>query len=137
MAQWEPDASFQDPFRLQQQMRNNAEQAYHSILGSAQHETETPMANATRRIVQVFIADPNENVPLDQSVLYKVDQKLTDATDAELYFEIPIKELLDKHNANRVKILDKDATRKAGKDVFLDVVKIRDLKMVVVNVAQF
>jgi hypothetical protein len=96
-----------------------------------------PNTECTRRYVQVFIADPNENVPLAESVLYKGDQKLTDLTDTELYFEVPMAEILKTHNGKRVCWTDKDATKKAGKDVFLDPVKIRDLKMVVVTIAQF
>ncbi len=92
---------------------------------------------SSRRIVQVFIADPDINVPLDDALLHKSEPKFTDATDQELYFEVPIVELLKAHNEKRKAWLDKDATRKAGKDVFLEPAKIRDLKMVVVNVAQF
>lgn len=98
----------------------------------------TSMPNQTqRRYVQVFIADPNENVPLEESVLYKGDQKLTDLTDTELFFEVPIAETLKAHNEKRVKWLDKEASKRAGKDVTLDAVKIRDLKMVVVTIAAF
>lgn len=110
---------------------NMANQQQHII----QSQKETTMANTpTRRLVQVFIADPDVNVPLDQSMLYSGDQKLTDATDQELYFEIDMKSILDKHNAARVKILNKKVKER---EEFLEPVKIRDLKMVVVNVAQF
>jgi len=95
------------------------------------------MPNATRRIVQVFVADPNENVPLEHSVLFKGDQKLTDLTDTELYFEVPMQEVLKSHNDKRVQFLDKEASKRAGKDILLEPVKIRDLKMVVVTIAQF
>ncbi len=102
-----------------------------------QQETSKPMATTSRRIVQVFIADPNDNVPLDKSVLFKGEQKLTDATDAELFFEVPISEILKAHNEQRVTWLDKDASKRSGKDVLLDPVKIRDLRMVVVDIAKF
>lgn len=88
----------------------------------------------TRRIVQVFIADTDENVPLEKSVIYTGDQKLTDATDQELFFEVPIKELLDKHNEYRATLIDKKIKERTQN---LEPVKIRDLKMVVVNVATF
>jgi len=91
----------------------------------------------TRRIVQVFIADPNENVPLERSVLYTGEQKLTDLNDTELYFELPMAELLKKHNDYRVKLVDKEASRKSGREIYLEPVRIRDLRMVVVTVAQF
>jgi len=92
------------------------------------------MAVTTRRLVQVFIADPNENVPLDIALLYSGEQKLTDATDQELFFEIDIKTILEAHNAKRVKIVDKKVKERTE---YLEPAKIRDLKMVVVNVASF
>lgn len=92
---------------------------------------------AARRIVQIFIADPDINVPLDSALLYKSEPKFTDATDQELYFEVPIVELLSKHNAKRATWPDKEASRKSGKDVLLEAAKIRDLKMVVVTIASF
>ena len=92
-----------------------------------------PMA-VTRRLVQLFISDPNENVPLEDSLLYSGEQKLTDATDQELFFEIDIKSILEKHNAKRVKMVDKKVKERTE---YLEAAKIRDLKMVVVNVAQF
>lgn len=88
----------------------------------------------TRRLVQVFIADPDENVPLAQSMLYQGEQKLTDATDQELFFEIDIKTAIDKHNAERVKIINKKVKERTE---YLEPAKIRDLKMVVVTVANF
>ena len=95
------------------------------------------MSNTNRRYVQVFVADPNPDVPLDESVLFKGEQKLTDLTDTELFFEVPIAQRLAEHNAKRVKWLDKESSKRAGKDVMLDPVKIRELKMVVVTIAQF
>jgi len=88
----------------------------------------------TRRLVQVFIADPDDNVPLEQSMLHTGEQKLTDATDQELFFEIDMKTILDKHNADRVKLINKKVKERVEN---LEPVKIRDLRMVVVNVATF
>lgn len=88
----------------------------------------------TRRLVQVFIADPDENVPLEKSLLYSGQQKLTDATDQELFFEIDIKTILETYNGERVKIINKKVKERTE---YLEPVKIRDLKMVVVNVATF
>lgn len=91
----------------------------------------------TARIVKVFMADPDENIPLEKRVLYTGDEKLTDSTDQELFFEIPIAELLAKHNDLRRSTVDRKATAKLGKDVHLEPIRIRDLRMVVVTVAQF
>lgn len=88
----------------------------------------------TRRLVQVFIADPDENIPLEKSLLYTGSQKLTDATDQELYFEIDIKTMLEKHNAERTKIVNKKVKERTE---YLEPARVRDLRMVVVNVATF
>lgn len=90
-----------------------------------------------RRIVQVFIADPHLDVPLDKALLYKGEQKLTDATDQELFFDIGINSILKLHNEERVKWFDRRATRTAGKDIMLEEVRIRDLVMIVTEVAKF
>lgn len=106
------------------------------IVNQITTEKETKPVS-TARIVKVFIADTNDNLPLESRVLYKGDEKLTDLTDQELFFEVPIKELLDTHNAVRAKTQDKKQTEKFGREIFLEPARIRDLKMVVVNVAQF
>jgi hypothetical protein len=98
---------------------------------------EPIMADPKRRIVQVFIADSDANVPLEQSLLYKGEQKLTDATDQELFYEVPIVEILKAHNEKRIKMADKEASKRAGKDIMLEPAKIRDLKMIITNIAQF
>lgn len=91
----------------------------------------------TARIVKVFIADSNENLPLEKRVLYSGEEKLTDLTDQELFFDVPIAELLAKHNEVRKATVDKTQAEKFGRDIFLEAARIRDLKMVVVTVAQF
>src|SRR5579864_799685 len=78
------------------------------LLNQIRQNEEVPMATVTkRRLVQVFIADPNEHVPLGDSLLYSGSQKLTDATDQELFFELEIKSLLDQHNIKRVNMVNK------------------------------
>lgn len=84
-----------------------------------------------KRIVQVFVCDPDDNIPLDKALLYKGDPKFTDSTDQELFFEIDIKTILDAHNEFRTTLTKKNSEKK------LDAIRVRDLKMVVVNVAQF
>jgi len=88
----------------------------------------------TRRLVQVFIADPDDNVPLDDSLLYSGQQKLTDATDQELFFEVDMKTILAIHNEKRAKLVNKKVKERTE---YLEPAKIRDLRMVVVNVATF
>ena len=56
-----------------------------------ENTTTKEIETMSRRIVQVFIADPNINVPLENSLLYQGEQKFTDLTDQELFYEIEIK----------------------------------------------
>jgi len=88
----------------------------------------------TRRIVQVYIADPCEDVPLKDAILYTGEQKMTDLTDQELFFEIDIKGVLEAHNAKRTKLVNKKVKDRTE---YLEPAKVRDLKMVVVTVAGF
>jgi len=111
-----------------------------SILGANKPEEkkETKMSEKVgRRIVKVFIVDPSADVPLDKAIIYQGEEGLTDSTDQELFFEVDIKALLQSHNADRVKYLDKKATKAAGKDVFLEEARIRDLIMMVTEIARF
>jgi len=87
-----------------------------------------------RRLIQVFIVDPNEQVPLTDAILYQGEVHLTDLTDEELFFEIPVKELLAAHNEKREKIVDKKIKERTE---YLEPAKIRNLKMSVVTLADF
>jgi hypothetical protein len=99
-----------------------------------QHK-ETVMASNTR-LVKVFIVDPNESLPLPMRLLYKGDEKLTDLTDQELFFEVDIKSILDKHNAVRAETVDK-TTKNKDKPEMLEPARVRDLRMQVIVLAQF
>lgn len=126
--------------RIQKPAFTSYEQMLQALSNPAptKQQTTTPiMDKPKRRIVQVFIADPDPDVPLENALLYKGETKFTDATDQELYFELQIADILKKHNDQRVKWLDKDATKKTGKDMFLDPIKVRDLRMAVVTIAEF
>lgn len=89
---------------------------------------------AKRRMVQVFIADTNDNLPLENCLLYSGTPQLTDLTDQELYFEIDIKTLLKEHNEKRTKIVNKLVKDRTE---YLEAAKIRDLTMTVVTIASF
>jgi|WetSurSiteA1Bulk_404760.scaffolds.fasta_scaffold188272_1 hypothetical protein len=93
-------------------------------------------AEDAKRYVQVFVVDPDKRVPVEQSILYKTEPFMTDLSDRELYFTIEVVKLLSEYNKKRIKMLDKEAS-KNGRDVYLETIKIRDLKMVVVNIATF
>lgn len=100
-------------------------------------QSKEVMKDSALRIVRVIIADPDSNLPLENRVLHDSKEITTDLDDRELFFEINIKEKLDAHNAVRAKTIDKEATKEKTKDVFLEPLRIRDLKMTVVTVAQF
>lgn len=91
---------------------------------------------STLRIVRVYIADPNENLPVEKRLLYTGQEQTTDLTDQELFFEVPIQELLKTHNEVRAKTRDKEVSSKDD-PVYLEPVRIRDLKMIVLTIAQF
>lgn len=54
-----------------------------------------------RRIVRMFVADPDEKLSLTESVLLQTDEKLTDETDQELLFSHDAQRLLAWHNGKR------------------------------------
>jgi len=113
----------------------NTVEANHAKIFPEQYQQpkEIPMAVTPRRFVKVLIADSNDNIPLADCLLYQGEEHLTDATDQELFYELDIKTLLEKHNEKRTKIIDKKVKDRTE---FLEPAKVRDLKMVVVTVAQ-
>jgi hypothetical protein len=88
----------------------------------------------TSRFVRVIIVDPNENLSLEDRLVYKGEEKFTDLNDQELFFELEIKAMLAAHNEKRVKTVNKTVKERTE---YLDAAKIRDLRMVVVNIATF
>jgi hypothetical protein len=104
------------------------------VLGAINQPKEKPMPAS--RIVRVFIADPNESIPIDKRVLHASGEMHTDLTDQELFFEANPAALLAKHNEYRVTVLDKKLTN-PQREIKLEPARIRDLKMVVVDVAVF
>jgi hypothetical protein len=92
------------------------------------------MADNKTRLVRVVIVDPNENLSLADRLVYSGDEKFTDLTDQELFFELDIKSMLASHNEKRVKAVDKSVKERTQ---YLEPARVRDLKMVVVNIATF
>lgn len=112
-----------------------ASQQHHKAHKIAADIKEAVMAqHPARRLVKVIVVDPNENVPLENCILYSGNEKLTDMNDQELYFELDMKSMLAKHNEKRVTFIDKKVKERTE---HLEPAKIRDLKMVVVTVASF
>jgi len=87
-----------------------------------------------RRIVKVFVVDPDQNVPLDKSIIYRGEEKMTDLTDQELYFELELGALLKAHNEYRVTLVNKAVKERTE---HLEPARIRDLSMTIVTVAEF
>lgn len=87
------------------------------------------------RIVQIYIADTYDSIPLDKRLLYEGKPFFTDLTDQELFFTLDVNGILTKHNEYRVTVLDK---RMLGRPDLagtkLEPARVRDLKMVVVTV---
>jgi len=94
----------------------------------------TAMANPPRRLVQVFIADTHESVPLADCLLYSGPPRLTDLTDQELFFDVDIRAILEAHNAKRVKLIDKSVKDRTE---HLEPARVRDLRMTVTTIASF
>jgi hypothetical protein len=114
--------------------RNNCPIPAGRVGAVSSNAEEKKVATPARRLVKVIIVDPDENLPLENCLLYSGEEKLTDATDQELFFELDIKTMLSSHNEKRVKVVDKKVKERTE---YLEPAKIRDLKMVVVNVASF
>mgnify|MGYP001564396029 CR=1 FL=1 len=88
------------------------------------------------RVVRVFLVDPDERIPLEKRILHRSEEMTTDATDQELFFGIPVQDLLKTHNAMRTAIKWKDADAK-GEAEPLKEIRIRDLVMTVTTIAEF
>lgn len=94
---------------------------------------EKIMATNTR-VVRVLIADPCTSVPLKKRILYRSDEIPTESTDQELFFDIDLKAVLEKHNAERVTFRNL-AIR--DRSEMLEPARIRDLSMTVTLIAAF
>jgi hypothetical protein len=88
-----------------------------------------------RRLVKVMIVDPDLNVPVEKAVLVSEPEKITDLDDQELFFELDIKNILNTHNDFRKSVINKKKSK--DKDVYLEPIRIRDLKMVILTIANF
>lgn len=87
-----------------------------------------------RRIVDIYIVDTNESVPLESAILYNSEGIFTEQTDQELYLSLDVMGLLTIHNEKRVTFEDKDSLKPNAK---LPPARISDLNMVVSERAVF
>ena len=96
------------------------------------------MANANKtRVVRVFLVDPDERIPVTKRILHKTDEIITDETDQELFFGIPVADLLKSHNEFREGHEVEEKEGETTKRRKLKSVRIRDLTMTVVTIATF
>jgi len=92
---------------------------------------------ADRRLVKVLVVDPDPKLDVELAVLVNTPEKITDLDDQELFFELDIKHILDNHNDVRTTFIDKKASKKSGETEYLEPIRIRDLKMLVITIAEF
>jgi hypothetical protein len=104
-------------------------------------EEEEDMAKKHKdkyRIVKVYIVDIHPDVALEKAIIYSSNgEKFTNLNDDELFFELPVMDLLAKHNEERIQVIDREASLQAGNNIYLEAARIRDLQMRVLVLAEF
>lgn len=90
------------------------------------------MAIRALRVVQQYLTDRNDNIPLEKRVLYKGNEFLTDLSDDELRYNVPVMDLLRAHNEYRVTVRDKAYK---DKEVFLEEARPGELCLTTVTLA--
>ena len=110
---------------------------------TSQQEAKPVTASNTKpekmalRVVQVFVADPDPLIPAADRLLFSSEARATDATDEELFYELGIKDMLERHNEKRQTIRDKSQKSATVETVYLEPIRVRDLVMQVVTLAAF
>lgn len=118
---------------LAQMMREKTKPEARPVKAVAQRK-EIIMAN---RIVRVVIFDPSKDLPENKRVLHMGDDMLTDKTDNELFFDVGVTELLGAHNDHRKTVVNKKASEKFGRDIFLEPIRLSELTMGILVLATF
>lgn len=59
-----------------------------------------------RRIVEIWVYDPDHSVPAEQAILHHADRQLTELTDMELHLTLGLPALAKGWNKTRVTIRD-------------------------------
>lgn len=90
------------------------------------------------RVCRVFLVDCDERIPVDKRIIYRTDELITESDDRELFFDIPVKDLLAKHNDYRKTVEWEEKTADGTKTrTGLKEIRIRDLIMSVTTIAEF
>lgn len=91
-----------------------------------------------KRLVFVAVVDTHPDLDDEASVVYLDDTPIvTSGTDQEIWMGLNISALLQLHNEGRATVLDKEASRAAGRNIYLEPARIRDLCMAVIPLATF
>jgi hypothetical protein len=98
---------------------------------------ETQMSKL--RTVTVTLVDNNQNLKPKQRIVYQAINFVTEHNDERTIRQIlmtgEVTKALDKHNAKRTQVVDKDILRNTGRDVFLEEVEEFDCDWQIVQVA--
>jgi hypothetical protein len=86
----------------------------------------------SRRLIIRSIIDRDRRVPVGKALVYcDPVPVLSDLSDTDLWLEIPVLDLLAKHNATRILIEDLEESRKRGFKVTLPEILLDDLQRAV------
>lgn len=93
------------------------------------------MANS-ERVVQIYVADLDQNLPLDKRLIWQSEPIFTDLTDNDLWFDmaVVITEKLGEHNKYRLTVRNKSIK---DREQMLEEIRPRDLSVNFTNLAQF
>ena len=91
-----------------------------------------------RRMVDIYIVDPDLNLPKEHALLFDAKSVLTDETDLELIQHLDTDKMLKDHNDLRANTVDREATRLSEKVVYLrSDLGMKDLRVVITTLARF
>lgn len=100
-----------------------------------QKERAEAMANS-ERVVQIYVADLDQNLPLDKRLIWQSEPTFTDLKDDEVWFDLAstITAKLAEHNKYRLTVRNKAIK---DREVMLEEIRPRDLSVNFTNLAQF
>ena len=98
---------------------------------------ESNMSNTQRKVVEVQLFDDAKGLPVQDSLVAKFDNVLTeddnDTTIREVIMNNDIKKVLAAHNVKRSKVINQDILERTGNSVPLQPILLKDLRWKVVG----
>lgn len=85
----------------------------------------------TRRFVEIFVSDPDPNVPIEQVLLHHDPRFLTELNDVELTLNMGLPEIVKEWNKTRITIRDR---RYMESEVMLEPIKADELRVIIATV---